>query len=211
LRRGRKEDGVGDSRQLAEFEDAVHDAGGAVATLLAAMAHPGRIETVPRVGALPVPLSPAAFAVLLTLTDFDTPLWLGGGLARLDVKAYLDEHCGSPSTNVAEAARFLVCDDHALLPSLTSLLQGTPEQPDRSATVVLQLPQFAAGGAPVRLTGAGIDAALDLSLAGLDHGFWREAQGNSEQYPLGVDFVFCAGTQLLALPRSTRIDLVEGG
>ncbi|HEY4174083.1 MAG TPA: phosphonate C-P lyase system protein PhnH, partial [Rhodopila sp.] len=57
------------------FADSVADAQSCFRAVLNAMARPGHIHTVSGVSA-PAPLCNAAAAVLLTLADHETPLWL---------------------------------------------------------------------------------------------------------------------------------------
>ncbi|MBP7649424.1 MAG: phosphonate C-P lyase system protein PhnH, partial [Phenylobacterium sp.] len=78
--------------------------------------------------------------------------------------------------------------------------------PDRSTTLVIQLPALE-GGAPVVLTGPGIKTEMALALAGLPDGFWAQVQANHEQFQFGLDFIFVAGDRVTALPRSTRVTI----
>ncbi|WP_108259121.1 phosphonate C-P lyase system protein PhnH [Mangrovicoccus ximenensis] len=75
---------------------------------------------------------------------------------------------------------------------------GTPDYPDRSATLIAELPRLAAKGA--RLSGPGIAGEAWLSLPE------KEAfRANAARFPLGLDFLFTSGMRLAALPRSTRV------
>lgn len=200
---------MSDTRLQAGFEDVVHDAQRCFRAVLSAMAHPGMIEAVPAPAGMPAPLTPAMTAVLLTLADYDTPLWLDQVYDTDAVRHYLAFHCGCPLTLQPGPARFIAVSGVAALPPLGELAPGTAEYPDRSVTVLLELPSFAAGGARVRLSGPGIRGLHEFSMGALDAAFWQEAQRNAWQYPLGVDFIFCAGGSVMALPRSTRIELVD--
>jgi alpha-D-ribose 1-methylphosphonate 5-triphosphate synthase subunit PhnH len=76
---------------------------------------------------------------------------------------------------------------------------GTPEYPDRSATLIVDLPALSATGA--RLTGPGIRDTAALSLP--DPAAFA---ANGAGFPLGLDFILCAGDRLAGLPRTTRVE-----
>ena len=106
--------------------------------LMEATARPGRIETAADGPAPPEGVSRAAGAVLLTLCDQETPLWLAPRLARAEAAGWLRFHCGSPVTDRAAEAAFALAgpDD---LPALADFSMGDPKYPDRSTTLVLDL------------------------------------------------------------------------
>ncbi len=81
---------------------------------------------------------------------------------------------------------------------------GTPAYPDRSATLLLAVRSLA-GGAPLVLTGPGIETERLIAPAGLPAGFLPAMAENRSGFPLGFDLVLVAGTQALALPRTTAI------
>lgn len=161
-----------------------------------AMARPGRIHAV-RGAAPPAPLSVAAGTLLLTLCDRSTPLHLAGAHDRADVRAWVAFHAGSPIVGPAEAAFALGAWD-ALLP-LDRFPQGTPDYPDRSATLIVEMPALSNEG-PC-LTGPGIETEARLSLP--------EPQGalraNAARFPLGLDLFLACRDRVAGLPRSTRI------
>ena len=47
---------------------------------------------------------------------------------------------------------------------------------------------------------------LGPSVAGLPDSFWRDWTANHALFPCGVDIVFAADSQLLALPRSIAVE-----
>ncbi len=105
-------------------------------------------------------------------------------------------HTGAPVV-AAEAADFAVGTWDALLP-LDRFRIGTPEYPDRSATLIVEVEALAAEGATLR--GPGIKDAAHLSLPDA-----AALAGNAMLYPLGLDFFFTCGGRVAALPRSTTI------
>ncbi len=188
----------------AGFADYTVDAQSTFRTLLDAMARPGTIGAVPAVPGAPPPLDPATAAVALCLFDHDTPVWLGDGIAGLDVYEYFRFHCGCPLIKSALAASFGVCLATAGMPPLSQFDSGTDESPDRSATVVVQVPDLD-GGARLRLSGPGIESEAFLTVAGIPDYFWDARKAQQESFPRGIDLLFTSGRRVVALPRSTEI------
>ncbi|WP_068113045.1 phosphonate C-P lyase system protein PhnH [Tropicimonas marinistellae] len=182
------------------FPDAPVDAACAFRAALEAMARPGRIYDI--AGARPpAPLSVAAGTLLLTLVDQETPLFLAGSADCPSVREWLAFHTGAPLVG-AETAQFALGTWEALLP-LDLYRRGEPAYPDRSATLIVEMPALSETG-PI-LIGPGIEADARLNLPDP-----AAFQANAAQFPLGLDFFFCAGARLAALPRTTRISEAPG-
>ena len=86
---------------------------------------------------------------------------------------YLRFHTGAPLTPDAADSSFAVLAAGLDMPRLADFPQGTHEYPDRSATLVIQVPQVSEGG-HVALRGPGIESTIEVTVAGMDAGFWRE-------------------------------------
>jgi len=181
------------------FADPVLDAQACFRAVLEAMSRPGRVVAAGSALRPPPPLSCAAAAVLLTLADADTPLWSDAGA---DAEAWLRFHCGAPVVAAPGDAAFVLAS--AAPPALAALDAGTEEQPQRGATLVLQVAALDAGHG-WRLTGPGIEHAHRLAVAGAPAGFLAAWAENRARFPRGVDVVLCAGDRLAALPRSVAI------
>ena len=82
---------------------------------------------------------------------------------------------------------------------------GTDAYPDRSATLLIEVPVLGAG-TPRTWRGPGIDGQAIVAVGGLGADFWRAWAENHALFPCGVDIVFAAGPQLLALPRSIAVE-----
>jgi phosphonate C-P lyase system protein PhnH len=54
-------------------------------------------------------------------------------------------------------------------------------------------------------TGPGIKEPIQIDIQGISTAFWRERKELRQMYPCGVDVIFCSSTQIVSLPRSTRI------
>ena len=172
------------------------DAAHAFRAVMRAMARPGTIEDV--AGATPpAPLSVAAGTVLLTLCDPETPLHLAGDADCTGARDWITFHTGAPLVARTEAM-FALGTWEALAP-LGDYPVGTPEYPDRSATLIVEMDRLQASGA--RLTGPGIADTAALSLPEV-----AAFQANARAFPLGLDFLFTCGDRLAALPRSTRVE-----
>jgi alpha-D-ribose 1-methylphosphonate 5-triphosphate synthase subunit PhnH len=177
------------------FADAPRDAARAFRAAMSALARPGRIERLAGV-APPAPLSPAAGALLLTLCDPDTPVHLAGPADCPAVRAWIAFHAGAPIAGRA-GCRFAVGRWQDLLP-LEGYPVGTPDYPDRSATLIVELDRLVPEGA--RLSGPGIAGQAALSLPET-----AAFRANARGFPLGLDFFLACGDRVAALPRTTRI------
>ena len=137
------------------FADPAQDSQAAFRAILDAMARPGTVMDCGAGLAPPPPLCPAAAAALLTLADFETPLWLAPSFAAGGVGAFLKFHSGAPLAAAPDEAFFALVDAEADDLDLARFSQGTANYPDRSTTVVLQLRSLARGEL-LWLTGPGI-------------------------------------------------------
>ncbi len=181
------------------FADAPRDAALAFRAAMSAMARPGRIERLDG-AAPPTPLSVAAGALILTLCDPETGLYLAGDCDTDAVRGWVAFHTGAPLVG-PEICRFAVGTWEALLP-LDPYAIGTADYPDRSATLIVERDALAAEGTV--LTGPGIRESARLNLPDIE--MFRR---NARLFPLGLDFFFTAGDRVAALPRTTRV--AEGG
>lgn len=178
------------------FADPVLDAQASFRAVLEAMSRPGRIQAIVPPPEVPPGLSPAAAAVLLTLVDAATPLRLAAGA---EAAGWVRFHCGCPL--VETGAAFAL--DPAL--SLRDLDPGTEEEPERGATLILEVGALDAEGG-WRLTGPGIRDAHRLCVTGAPAGLVADWALNHARFPCGVDVILCAGSRIAALPRSVRIE-----
>jgi alpha-D-ribose 1-methylphosphonate 5-triphosphate synthase subunit PhnH len=187
------------SIDLPGFADPVAGAQSAFRAVLDALSRPGRIRQAGAGLSPPFPLNPACAAMLLTLADADTTVFLAPAFA--DAADWVRFHCGTALTDSAADASFVVADT---LPDLAALATGTDEQPQDGATVFLQVPALT-GGPARTIFGPGLAASATLSATGLPDDFPARWAANLALFPRGVDLVLCAGTDLLALPRSLTI------
>lgn len=180
------------------FANPVADSQAVFRAVLDAMARPGTLHEVHAPSEPPAPLDRATAAVLLTLADADTPLWLDP--AAEAARAWTVFHCGASHSGVAEATIAVALGPVAL----DSFGAGTDEQPEAGATVVLQVAALGRGRAFV-LSGPGLLHPAPLLVDGLPRGFAAAWARNAAQFPRGVDVVLCAGGTLAALPRTAAM------
>lgn len=193
------------SSDVAGFSDPVRGAQSVFRQVMWAMASPGEVREVTGIPAPPLPLSIGAAALVLTLADFETPIWLDPELAAApDVASYLRFHTGAPIVEDPQDARFAVIATSGGLPSLDSFAQGTLEYPDRSATLIVQVLKLQAGRG-YRLKGPGIEGKRHLKVKPLPDDFASRMAANRALFPRGVDIVFAACSSIAALPRTTRV------
>ena len=167
--------------------------------VLDAMSRPGRIVDVGVDVRPPAPLDAATAAVLLTLCDADTPLWLD--VAAHPAQAWLAFHCGAPL--VARGAAAVGVD--LGWAGLDGLPGGTDEGPESSATLIAQVAELGRGR-EWRLSGPGLPAPAPLQVSGLPSSFAADWNANRLLFPRGVDLILCAGGRLAALPRTVTVE-----
>jgi len=170
---------------------------------LEAFSHPGRSVALPIAVQAPAPLDPASAAFLLTMADFETPIWLQEYSAA--AAEYLRFHCGAPVAEHPGEARFALATNPATMPDLDRYDLGQPEYPDRSTTLLIQV-QRARRGNAVTLRGPGVKGTSVLELDGLAADFWLQWKRNDALFPCGVDVLFICGNTFCALPRSTKAE-----
>ena len=177
------------------FQNAPIDAAHAFRAAMTVMARPGEIRSLSGCKP-PAPLSEAAGALLLTLCDPDTKVYLARSADTDAVRQWLTFHTAAPLTDAADAD-FVVGTWQALAP-LSQYRIGTAEYPDRSATLIVECEDLKQAGP--ELSGPGIKDMACLSLPDVP-----ALQANAGLYPLGCDFFFTCGDRVAALPRSTQI------
>ncbi len=200
---------------LPGFEAPVFDAAHSFRALMEAMARPGTIQRPVAPQAVPPGLPESAAAALLTLVDYETPVWIDPALAEgattptpLDpaaVAAYLAFHTGATTAASPEDAAFALTAADGLAALLPRLPVGDPAYPDRSATAIA-LSAGLGRGREVTLTGPGIDGSRRFAFAELDDRFRAAAADNAALFPLGVDMILAGPEGVAALPRTTRME-----
>lgn len=187
--------------QLTGFTDTVHDAQHTFRALLNALARPGISQKTVALNA-PPGLDPSCAATCLTLFDLETPVWLQPGLAD-DVRSWLVFHTGCRFTDSPQAGDFALIWDIDNVPKLDEFSWGSPEYPESSTSLLIQLPELTSGVA-VTLQGPGIPETIDVKLP-LSAAFWQQRETMVAEYPLGLDCWCFAQQQIMGLPRTSTL------
>jgi alpha-D-ribose 1-methylphosphonate 5-triphosphate synthase subunit PhnH len=188
------------------FSDPVHDAQVSFRVLLDVLARPGTTRSIDVVLDDDVGRRwpAAAFAAVLTLADFSTPVWLqqpDEALAQA-----IRFHTGAPLVDESREAAFAYISDPAKMPPLDGFSHGTPEAPQHSATLLIRVAALE-GGRPLTLTGPGIRSDIRIAPVGVADSFWHERVALSAQAPCGIDCYFFCGRSVIGVPRTTRVEL----
>ncbi|MDR0702401.1 MAG: phosphonate C-P lyase system protein PhnH [Azoarcus sp.] len=184
------------------FPDPVRDAQQVFRAALTVMSEPGK-ERLLTAGRQIAGLHGASYALLLALADADTPVWISPRLDHPALRANLIFHCNCPITAHRPEAALAVLDGEAAhdTTSLREFSVGDIRRPDRSCTLIVQLPRLT-GGAPMLWRGPGIPLEHRVFLP-LAEAFWQ-AREKRNAFPLGLDIFFTAGERLMGLPRTTH-------
>jgi alpha-D-ribose 1-methylphosphonate 5-triphosphate synthase subunit PhnH len=174
--------------------------------VLQALSHPGRVLDMPCVAELPRAGQGAAAMLLLALLDSDCRVWLSSKLASSDASTWLRFHTGCQLVSAPDQAQFLWLARSDALPALHQMQLGSDEYPDQSATCVIETTGLTNRGEVAwQLEGPGIASTQSLAVAGLPADFEDQWVNNQGAFPRGVDVFLSTETQLVGLPRTTRL------
>ncbi|MGE0422040.1 MAG: phosphonate C-P lyase system protein PhnH [Reyranellaceae bacterium] len=187
------------------FAEPVLDAQAAFRATLDAMSRPGRIEELALRLDPPAGVDAATAACCLTLLDGDTPVWMAPHPAADHVAAWIAFHTGAPLAVAAVDAAFAIVLDASVLPALDVFDWGSDEEPQRGATLIVQVPALAGQGGWI-LSGPGIATHTALRVDGLPASFVAERRTMAGAFPRGLDILFTSGARLAALPRTTVLE-----
>lgn len=201
------------------FCDPTHGAQQTFRAVLDAMSHPGRVFplslTSTRGIAPPAsmetdkPMSVGTAAVLLTLLDAETPVYLAGALSSSASAAYVRFHTGAQVVSQPDASMFVVARAAELNGALLSNLDfGSDEVPQSGATLIVEVEALGPPAAMrLVLRGPGIETTQTLSVTGPSAAFWDWRAQRTAVLPRGIELILVCGDHIAALPRTTRIEL----
>lgn len=198
------------------FDDPVTESQAVFRCALEALSMPGRAVDMPAVAQRPAIGHSAAALLMLALLDSDCTLWLSASLRNSDTQAWLRFHTGCRCVDDVAQARFVWLAAGDAWPSLATMNAGSDEYPDQSATCVMEIKKVTevtkvneaklpSSGDSWCLSGPGINGSKGVSMDGLPDDFYAQWQANHAAFPRGVDVFLATSTQLLGLPRSTRL------
>lgn len=187
------------------FDNPVLDSQATFRAIMRAMARPGAVMDMSCKLSPPAPLPVSAAAAVLALADFETPLWFSPSLVRdTAVVDYLVFHTGASLVQAQNQAAFALADLRKDELDLSVFAQGTAAYPDRGATVILIVDSLCEYK-NLAVSGPGLRTPGQLGVSPLPADFPSQWASCRTQFPLGVDLVFTAGSQLACLPRSARL------
>lgn len=187
---------------LASFNHPVADAQCAFRRLLKAMSEPGIMVALPLQQGWGT-LSPAATAVLLTLLDQESPLWIDEATDSETLRTNLRFHTGVAVVSTPDAPFALL--QGTTNPDPAQFHAGDPFAPEKSATLITELAGLS-GGLTLRLSGPGLHEPRVIAPK-LPPRILAYLCERPHPFPQGVDFIFTCGETVMALPRTTRVEV----
>lgn len=195
---------MSDQELALGFRDPVLESQAVFRAAMGALARPGRRVPLVTELAPPAPLNREAAALALALCDFETPLWLDAPLARVPAVAqFLRFHTGAPIVATPGEARFAIIADPSELVDFNKFFQGSPDFPDESATLILQVEGFREAG--FQLEGPGIEGHASFGATPLPGNFLQRMAGNRALFPRGLDLLLAGAGAVVGLPRSVAV------
>ena len=174
------------------------------------MARPGKIielaKTLPLTGT-----HPATFATLLTLLDKKTSIYPAPQYGVTALNANIAFHTGCPivAANIADFA--LLKGSQAY--ELNEFKVGSTLDPHQSCTLIIEVDdlnnQPTADDLALELTGAGIKTSQTVGIKNLHSCFINYLIERPDLFPCGLDFLLIANQQIMAIPRTTKVTIVE--
>jgi len=106
----------------------------------------------------------------------------------------------------ADTADYILCNGN-FVPDFAPKC-GTLTCPEQSATLIIAVNGFHAGTTHLQLKGPGIAESTNLLIDGLDPSWIQVRQDWVCEFPLGVDLFLVSETQLAAIPRTTKVEVL---
>lgn len=170
---------------------------------LQAFSRPGTVAVAGHAAQWPHGVGQAAGAVLLSLLDHDTRLWVAPSANAAVIGSYFRFHTGCLCAGSPGEADFAFVDHPERLPDLGAFAAGTEPHPDRSTTIVLEVAAIEGNG--WILTGPGIEHHARMARAVPGARFIEQWSEQRRRFPCGVDVILTREDTLAALPRTTSI------
>jgi alpha-D-ribose 1-methylphosphonate 5-triphosphate synthase subunit PhnH len=189
------------------MNDAVHLTQATYRVLLDALAGPGVPRALPSWDAdVPATLGSALALACLTLLDADVAVWEQPGAFDDPARAWLAFHTGTRRCENGREADFALLREPEAF-DVHGFAAGTPEEPERSTTLLIKLPRLGGGG-PVALRGPGIAESVTCAPP-LPPAFWHAWEMNGRAYPCGIDVFLFDDAAVIGLPRTVAAEAVR--
>jgi alpha-D-ribose 1-methylphosphonate 5-triphosphate synthase subunit PhnH len=187
------------------FHDPAFDSQAVFRDSLRALSSPGILVEIERTAEVPPGVHAAAYLLLLALIDRDTRLWLSATLRQSPAIHSLRFHTGCKLVSQPADADFAWAHHPDELGPLDAFAQGDEFYPDRSATLIVQVPAIDSD-CGWTLSGPGIQKVRRVRPYGLTSAFVEQWVAMRKRHPAGVDVFLTHHQRLVGLPRSTRIE-----
>ncbi|MDK1483227.1 phosphonate C-P lyase system protein PhnH, partial [Sinorhizobium sp. 6-117] len=151
--------------------EAVQLAQASFRSILRAFSHPGKIVAAPRMSQTVGPMSEGMLSAVLCLLDGEVSTWLDPAFRTSEIEEFLRLRMGVSVSPDPTDVDFALIGDAQEMPDLRTFRAGTLMEPNRSATLLIQLPSLV-GGTPISLCGPGIKNAVSVAPSGLPPWFW---------------------------------------
>nr|AHG53036.1 COG3625 Uncharacterized enzyme of phosphonate metabolism [uncultured bacterium B3TF_MPn1] len=192
---------------LSAFENPVQDAQVVFRALLKSMSEPGTRGTINSVEFSEVEsgtqIYASTWAIAQALFDYDTSIYLSADMQSDVLAKSIQFQTDAHITDRPESANFALISMKEMT-DLTCFNAGTLEAPHESCTVIIQVEGFNEKNT-FQIRGPGIKDSRSISIDGLTQRQHDMIMANQQLYPCGVDLIFCAPTEFIALPRTTRL------
>lgn len=185
--------------------DPVHSSAEVFRVLVKVMSEPGVVEELEDVCGHPEQLLKAASATILTLADMDTSLYLAREIDHQVSRGFLTLHTGVKIVDSANQADFVIANQDTDILQYQDLPVGDPQYPDQSATLIIQVANIH-GSKKVTASGPGIENTKEIHLPDLPDSFFAWRDMKNSLYPCGIDIIFASNTELMAIPRTTKLE-----
>jgi alpha-D-ribose 1-methylphosphonate 5-triphosphate synthase subunit PhnH len=164
-----------------------------------ALEHPGVAVHLPKFVGFPWPVNNASAALLAAWVSPETPVWTDLSWDS-EPAARLQQNCGcSLVTEPCMARVAFIADPLRILP-LRQFYLGEDDQPERSTTLILQVPGFSVPNGRLRYVSGGV-RRRQARPTGLPTHFWSDWEDQRRFRPFGID-VFCTRADtMVVLPR----------
>jgi len=187
---------------LATFCHPVADTQRAFRRIFKAMSEPGVTVSLPSLPAWGK-TSVAATAILMTMVDRETPLWIDEKLCDEALLNNLRFHTGAPITDRTDAPFVLL---HAKTTAdIARFSPGENVSPEKSRTVIIDVSGLS-GGLAMRLRGPGLMEPRAIAPQ-LPESVLKYLRNRGHSCPQGLDLIFTCGENMMALPRTTDVEV----
>lgn len=186
------------------FSDPIQQSQQVFRFVMKAMSEPGIVTDLPVSDEIQ-PLDSASFGCVLALLDNSTSLWLSPEIDLENIRTNLHFHTGVPFAKSPSECQFVLAFGNTVN-QLDQFPKGTAEYPEGGATLLLLVNAINTGeGTTMTLSGPGIPQQRALQINGISAAIKTYLTERPDEFPCGLDIVFCCGQQLVCIPRSTQV------